>query len=174
MSRGRDAIDTITGYYYQFDYYILQLLNLSKDTDTVTIEGIYGAGTCVYDGAKVLSTKDDTSDDYVWTTSGSTVSYTQSFDQAIDKADVEGDKTIKLDGDKEQFTFMLIPQTIPSTAKVKVVMWDSENNVEHTFAGTISDGTAKWLPGKTYTYIISRNAVVWEYIFFDGCHFDTI
>lgn len=132
---------------------------------TVTIEGIYGTGTCVYDGAKVLSTKDDTSDDYVWTTSGSTVSYTQSFDQAIDKADVEGDKTIKLDGDKEQFTFMLIPQTIPSTAKVKVVMWDSENNVEHTFAGTISDGTAKWLPGKTYTYIISRNAVVWEYIF---------
>lgn len=40
MSKGRDAIDTIIGYYYQFDYYILQLLNLSKDTDTVTIEGI--------------------------------------------------------------------------------------------------------------------------------------
>lgn len=40
MSRGRDAIDTITGYYYQFDYYILQLLNLAKDTDTVTIEGV--------------------------------------------------------------------------------------------------------------------------------------
>ena len=40
MSRGRDAIDTITGYYYQFDYYILQLLNLTKDTDTVTIEGV--------------------------------------------------------------------------------------------------------------------------------------
>lgn len=34
MSRGRDAIDTITGYYYQFDYYILQLLNLTKDTDS--------------------------------------------------------------------------------------------------------------------------------------------
>lgn len=40
MSRGRDAIDTITGYYYQFDYYILQLLNLTKDTDTVIIEGV--------------------------------------------------------------------------------------------------------------------------------------
>lgn len=40
MSKGRDAIDTIIGYYYQFDYYILQLLNLSKDTDTVIIEGI--------------------------------------------------------------------------------------------------------------------------------------
>lgn len=40
MSRGRDAIDTITGYYYHFNYYILQLLNLTKDTDTVTIEGV--------------------------------------------------------------------------------------------------------------------------------------
>lgn len=40
MSRGRDAVDTITGYYYQFDYYILQLLNLQNDMDTVTIEGI--------------------------------------------------------------------------------------------------------------------------------------
>lgn len=40
MSRGRDAIDTITGYYYQFDYYILQLLNSIRDTDTVTIEGV--------------------------------------------------------------------------------------------------------------------------------------
>lgn len=40
MARGRDAIDTITGYYYQFDYYILQLIGLSNDNDTVTIEGI--------------------------------------------------------------------------------------------------------------------------------------
>lgn len=40
MARGRDAIDTITGYYYQFDYYILQLIGLSNDDDTVTIEGI--------------------------------------------------------------------------------------------------------------------------------------
>lgn len=27
MPNDRTAIDTITGYYYQFDYYILQLLN---------------------------------------------------------------------------------------------------------------------------------------------------
>lgn len=40
MARGRDAVDTITGYYYQFDYYILQLIGLSNDNDTVTIEGI--------------------------------------------------------------------------------------------------------------------------------------
>lgn len=40
MARGRDAIDTITGYYYQFDYYILQLINLVNDNDAITLEGI--------------------------------------------------------------------------------------------------------------------------------------
>ena len=40
MAKGRDAIDTITGYYYQFDYYILQLLDLAGENDTVTIEDI--------------------------------------------------------------------------------------------------------------------------------------
>lgn len=40
MGKGRDAVDTIRGYYYQFDYYILQLMGLKKETDTVTIEGI--------------------------------------------------------------------------------------------------------------------------------------
>jgi len=36
----RAAIDTIRGYFYQFDHSILQLLNLSNDTDTITVEGI--------------------------------------------------------------------------------------------------------------------------------------
>lgn len=40
MAKGRDAVDTIKGYYYQFDYFILQLINLRNETDTVTIEGI--------------------------------------------------------------------------------------------------------------------------------------
>lgn len=40
MGKSREAIDTIIGYYYQFDYYILQLLELSKENDTVCIEGI--------------------------------------------------------------------------------------------------------------------------------------
>ena len=40
MANTRDAIDTITGYYYQFDYYILQLLKCKNRTDQITIEGI--------------------------------------------------------------------------------------------------------------------------------------
>ena len=36
----RTAIDTIRGYFYQFDYSIEQILQLSNDTDSVIIEGI--------------------------------------------------------------------------------------------------------------------------------------
>lgn len=36
----RTAIDTIRGYFYQFDYSIVSLLNLSNDTDSILVEGI--------------------------------------------------------------------------------------------------------------------------------------
>lgn len=36
----RSAIDTIKGYFYQFDYSIIQLLKLPNDSDTITVEGI--------------------------------------------------------------------------------------------------------------------------------------
>ncbi|MCS3800872.1 DUF4297 family anti-phage-associated protein [Niastella sp. OAS944] len=38
--RDRAAIDTIKGYFYQFDYSIFQMLNLQRENDTITIEGI--------------------------------------------------------------------------------------------------------------------------------------
>ena len=120
---------------------------------TVTIEGIYGSGNCVFDG------------EYDWTTTGSTTSYTQTFDLDITKDQMEGDKVVDLQGDQKEATFMLIPQTLTTNAKVTVVMEDDENDVTHTFSGTIGDGSAEWKAGKTYTYIISRDAIVWEYVF---------
>lgn len=36
----RTAIDTIKGYFYQFDYAIAELLELQTDTDTIIVEGI--------------------------------------------------------------------------------------------------------------------------------------
>ncbi|MCD0472520.1 DUF4297 family anti-phage-associated protein [Flavobacterium sp. JAS] len=36
----RTAIDTIKGYFYQFDYAIVKLLELSQDSDTIIVEGI--------------------------------------------------------------------------------------------------------------------------------------
>lgn len=38
--RSRSAIDTILGYYYQFDYSIYRLLNLSNNDDAIVVEGI--------------------------------------------------------------------------------------------------------------------------------------
>lgn len=40
MSRDRTAVDAIKGYYYQFDYYILKLLELTSDSDEMCVEGI--------------------------------------------------------------------------------------------------------------------------------------
>ena len=40
MAADRTAIDTITGYYYQFDYYILELLRCADSTTAVCIEAI--------------------------------------------------------------------------------------------------------------------------------------
>jgi hypothetical protein len=39
LSHSRVAIDTIKGYFYQFDYYILKLLEVPHDSDAVCIEG---------------------------------------------------------------------------------------------------------------------------------------
>lgn len=36
----RNAVSTIRGYFYQFDYSILQVLRLERDTDTICVEGI--------------------------------------------------------------------------------------------------------------------------------------
>ena len=35
MARSRDAVDTIKGYYYQFDYFIFQLITKTSHTDMV-------------------------------------------------------------------------------------------------------------------------------------------
>lgn len=38
--RNRSATDTIKGYFYQFDYSIVKLLNLTNESDKITVEGI--------------------------------------------------------------------------------------------------------------------------------------
>ena len=46
----RTAIDTIKGYFYQFDFAIAKLLELGKPTDTIIVEGkknkIHPQGLC--------------------------------------------------------------------------------------------------------------------------------
>ena len=55
--RSRDAVSTIKGYYYQFDYYILQLLSLENDNDSVRIEGIEDVDIITEDSTKAVQCK---------------------------------------------------------------------------------------------------------------------
>ena len=57
MARSREAIATIKGYYYQFDYFILQLLYLPNDTDTVCIEGIEDVDVTIEGNKDVIQCK---------------------------------------------------------------------------------------------------------------------
>ncbi|WP_061809644.1 DUF4297 family anti-phage-associated protein [Rossellomorea vietnamensis] len=53
----RDATDTITGYFYQFDYSILQLLRLDDLDGTVTLEGIEDVDTKTIEEEKAIQCK---------------------------------------------------------------------------------------------------------------------
>lgn len=55
--RSRDAVSTIKGYYYQFDYFVLQLLNLQNNTDTVRIEGIEDVDVLTFGEVKAIQCK---------------------------------------------------------------------------------------------------------------------
>lgn len=39
MARTRDAVDTIKGYYYQFDYFILQIIDSTDDSENLSSQG---------------------------------------------------------------------------------------------------------------------------------------
>lgn len=56
MAETRDAVDTITGYYYQFDYYILKLLK-ADDNDVVCIEGIEDVDITGENGTSAIQCK---------------------------------------------------------------------------------------------------------------------
>lgn len=56
-TRGRDAVSTIKGYYYQFDHYILQLLSLRNDSDSVRIEGIEDVDIILKDTVNAVQCK---------------------------------------------------------------------------------------------------------------------
>lgn len=56
-NRSREAISSIKGYYYQFDYYVLQLLSLENDDDSVRIEGIEDVDILLVDTTKAVQCK---------------------------------------------------------------------------------------------------------------------
>lgn len=55
--RDRNAVSTLKGYFYQFDFSILQLLTLDSMTDKVTIEGIEDVDIATIDNKLVIQCK---------------------------------------------------------------------------------------------------------------------
>lgn len=61
-------------------------------------------------------------------------------------------------------TFLLIPQDIPSEAKIEVIFRRSSDNAIFTMPGLIrSNNVTRWEPGKEYIYTISTNSSNWIY-----------
>ena len=57
MPRSREAISTIKGYYFQFDYYVLRLLYLQNDDASVCIEGVEDVDVTSFTGTEAVQCK---------------------------------------------------------------------------------------------------------------------
>ena len=106
---------------------------------SVTLKGVYATGTYNLETA-------------AW----SDVRTPKNFSQTLDAA-TEGTEGSALTRPAQ--TFMMLPQTLPDTAKIEIVFDDGQ--AEHTLTGAI--GKQVWPMGKTVTYKISTSSINWEY-----------
>ena len=128
--------------------------DISKCTvKTITIENVYGEGSCVY-------AFDDGDSPFTWKTSGDATSFfCQTFNVAVDDSQT-GEQQIT---DKNPVTtFMMIPQELPKNAGIKVELLMPDGTTE-TLTGSLNG--QKWEAGNIYTYKISTESINWEYVF---------
>ena len=120
---------------------------------TITIENVYGEGSCVY-------AFDDGDGTFTWKTSGdATSSFCQTFNVAVADSQT-GEQQIT---DKNPVTtFMMIPQVLPENAGIKVELLMPDKSTE-TLTGSLNG--QKWEAGNIYTYKISTESINWEYVF---------
>ena len=114
---------------------------LSGTVNSITISGVYNTGTYnIYTGE--------------WTVSDtSTADFSQTLDKSVDGTEGTSITT-------EAQTFMMIPQTLPTDAKLTVSFTDS-SNTEHELTANI--GNTVWTKGQTVTYKISSSSINWTY-----------
>ena len=126
--------------------------DISKCTvKTITIENVYGEGSCVY-------AFDDGDGTFTWKTSGDATSFCQTFNVAVDDSQT-GEQQIT---DKNPVTtFMMIPQDLKN-AGIKVELQMPDKSTE-TLTGSLNG--QNWEAGNIYTYKISTESINWEYVF---------
>jgi len=120
---------------------------LAGTISKVKISEIYGSGTQVIGSNK-------------WVTSGQPVSYTISKDIKLpnkpnDKVHA-GTGTPITGTDKDNLTFILMPQTLPEDASITIEFTDAVTNTKRTITGSIA-GT--WEAGKIITYSVSPSSI---------------
>ena len=119
---------------------------------TITIENVYGEGSCVY-------AFDDGNGTFTWKTSGDATSFCQTFNVAVADSQT-GEQQIT---DKNPVTtFMMIPQELPENAGIKVELQMPDGTTE-TLTGSLKE--QNWEAGNIYTYKISTESINWEYVF---------
>ena len=80
-----------------------------------------------------------------WSLTGDSKNFTQTLDKSMTGGETEGSEITTTEG-----TFMLLPQTLPDGAKVKVVFHSTATNQDRELEASIA-GT-EWPIGKTVTY----------------------
>jgi len=113
--------------------------------NSITLENIYGSGNC----EASYSSASGTVPTIGWTGQGTPTSYTLSLSPAIDFKFLGAEKAIA----KDENTFMVIPQTPGSTAKLKLnVKLQETATVQKDVDIYASLGTYTWEAGKMYKY----------------------
>ena len=102
---------------------------------SVSLEGVKGAGD--YD----MATKQ-------WSLTGNSKSFTQTLEIGMTGGETEGSEITTTEG-----TFMMLPQTLPDGAKVKVVFHSTAINQDRELEAPIAN--TEWPIGKTVTYKLS-------------------
>ena len=128
--------------------------DISKCTvKTITIENVYGKGSCVY-------AFDDGDGTFTWKTTGDATSFfCQTFNVAVADSQT-GEQQIT---DKNLVTtFMMIPQVLSKNAGIKVELLMPDGTTE-TLTGSLNG--QNWEAGNIYTYKISTESINWEYVF---------
>ena len=126
---------------------------LAGTISKVTISGVYGGGTHVI-GSET------------WTPipvgAPTTCDYTISPDKKLTANETSDDKIHAGEGaviagdDNDNFTFILMPQTLPDGASMTIEFTDEATKTSRTLTGPL---TGEWKPGKIVTYSISPSSI---------------